>query len=95
MLRITINETPETVSIVLDGRLAGAWATELRRVWTETSEQVHARLVSIDLRNVTYADEDGKQVLREIEKKTGASLTATTPWTKHLVAQICDENPNG
>jgi anti-anti-sigma regulatory factor len=94
MLRITINETPETVAIILEGRLAGEWATELRRAWTEVAERVNARPVSVDLRSLTYADEDGKRVLREIETQTGAALMATTPWTKHLVAEICDKNAN-
>jgi anti-anti-sigma regulatory factor len=94
MLRITINEAPETVAIILEGRLAGEWATELRRAWTETAGRVNARSVSLDLRNVTYADEDGKRVLREIEEQTGAALIATTPWTKHLVAEIRDKKPD-
>jgi anti-anti-sigma regulatory factor len=92
MLRITINETPETIAIVLEGRLTGEWATELKRAWTDAAERVNARPVSVDLRSVTYADENGKRVLREIEEQTGAALIATTPWTKHLVAEICDKN---
>jgi anti-anti-sigma regulatory factor len=94
MLRITINETPETVAIILEGRLAGEWAKELKRAWADAAARVNARPVSVDLRSVTYADEDGKQALREIEAQTGAALIATTPWTKHLVAEICDKNAN-
>lgn len=94
MLRITINETPEAATIILEGRLAGAWVAELKRVWTEAAERLKALPVSLDLRDVTYADEDGKRALREIEEQTGATLIATTPWTKHLVAEICDKNPN-
>jgi anti-anti-sigma regulatory factor len=94
MLRITMKETPETVAIILEGRLAGEWASELKRAWTEAAERVNARPVSVDLRSVTYADEDGKRVLREIEEQTGAALIATTPWTKHLVAEICGKNTN-
>jgi hypothetical protein len=48
------------------------------------------RPVSLDLRDVTYIDEDGKHILRQIEYRTGAQLIATTPWTRHLVAQIRD-----
>jgi anti-anti-sigma regulatory factor len=94
MLRITIDETPETAAIILEGRLAGAWVTELRRAWMEAAERLNARPVSLDLRNVTFVDEDGKRILREIEEQTRAELIATTPWTKHLVAEICDSNPN-
>ena len=93
MLRITIDETPETLAIVLEGRLAGAWVAELKRAWTEAAERLNARPVSLDLRNVTFVDEDGKRILREIEEQTGAEMIATTPWAKHLVAEICDSNP--
>jgi hypothetical protein len=50
--------------------------------------------VSLDLREVTYVDEEGKQILRQIETETGATMIATTPWSRHLVAEICDKNPN-
>lgn len=94
MLRITINETPEAATIILEGRLAGAWVAELKRAWKDSAERLNARTVSLDLRNVTFVDEDGKRALREIEEQTGAALIATTPWAKHLVAEICDSNPN-
>jgi len=94
MLRITINETPEALAIILEGRLTGEWAKELRRVWADAAGLVDERPVSVDLRSVTYADEGGKQVLREIEERTGAELIATTPWTKHLVAEVCAKNAN-
>jgi anti-anti-sigma regulatory factor len=94
MLRITINETPEAATIILEGRLAGAWVAELKQAWTDAAVRLNARRVSLDLRNVTFVNEDGKRVLREIEEQTGAELIATTPWTKHLVAEICDANPN-
>jgi hypothetical protein len=51
-------------------------------------------VVSVDLRSVTGVDEDGKRILREIEKQTGAVLIATTPWTKHLVNEISNQNAN-
>src|ERR1700692_608324 len=88
MLRITINETPEAATIILEGRLAGEWVAELKRAWTDAAEQLNARRVALDLRNVTYVDEGGKRILREIEEQTGAELIATTPWTKHLVGEI-------
>ena len=94
MLRITIHETSETLAVVLEGRLAGAWVAELKRAWTEAAVRVNMRPVSLDLRDVTYADEDGKRVLREIEEQTGAALIANTQWTKHLAAEISGENPN-
>jgi anti-anti-sigma regulatory factor len=92
MLKITIHETDEELAINLAGRVAGPWAEELGRVWTNAAKSLKDRPVSLDLRDVTYIDEDGKHILRQIENETGAQLIATTPWTRHLVAQIRDTN---
>jgi hypothetical protein len=94
MLRITIHESPEELAINLEGRIAGPWAEELGQIWKEAAPRVNAKVVSVDLRSVTGVDEDGKRILREIEKQTGAVLIATTPWTKHLVNEISNQNAN-
>jgi hypothetical protein len=94
MLKITIHETPETVAINLEGRVTGAWAAELGQIWREAAPRVHSRVVSMDLREVTFADADGKRILREIEGETDAILIATTPWARHLANEITDKNPN-
>jgi anti-anti-sigma regulatory factor len=91
MLKITIRETPEELAINLSGRVAGAWVAELEQVWKELAPRRNHREVLLDLRDVTYVDEGGKQILRQIEHETGAELIATTPWTRHLVAEICNK----
>ena len=40
MLRITVDENPETVVIKLEGRVAGPWAAELGRLWEEKAPVV-------------------------------------------------------
>src|SRR6266700_1655500 len=94
MLRITITETPDELAINLEGRVIGPWAAELGQIWMEAAPRLDSRAVSLDLRSVTYVDEDGKQILRQIESESGAVLIATTPWTRHLVAEIREESPN-
>ena len=94
MLKITIHESPKEVAINLEGRVAGPWAEELAKVWRQKAAQRNARPVSLDLREVTYIDDEGKQILRQIENETGAELIASTPWTRQLVAQIRDTNTN-
>jgi hypothetical protein len=44
--------------------------------------------VSIDLRNVTYADAAGKQVLREIYAQTHVKFIVSSPWTQYLADEI-------
>ena len=88
MLKITVQETDIKIEITLEGRIAGPWVEELRRIWIETCPRLGARKLSLDLRNVTYSDAGGKQVLREIFAQTQAELVTSTPWTQYLAEEI-------
>lgn len=88
MLRISIHETEDAIEITLEGRIAGPWVAELSRVWVETAPRLAARKLLLDLRNVTYADAAGKQVLRDIKSKTDTELVTSTPWTQYLAEEI-------
>lgn len=88
MLRITIQENDKAVEITLEGRVTGPWVAELGRVWVETAPQLGQRTLSIDLRNVIFADAEGKQVLRDIYAHTHARLIANSPWAQYLAEEI-------
>ena len=88
MLRITTQEDEQAVEITLEGRVAGPWVPEISRAWMETAPRLAARKLSIDLRNVTYADALGKQALRHIHAQSGAELIVSTPWTQYLAEEI-------
>ena len=88
MLRITTHEGEERIEMKLEGRIAGPWVAELSRAWMETAPQLAERQVSLDLRDVTYADSLGKQALRQIHAQSGAKLIVSTPWTQQLAEEI-------
>jgi anti-anti-sigma regulatory factor len=88
MLRITINETESGMGLVLEGRIAGPWVEELDRVWVETAPRLGSRKLSIDLRNVMYADSDGKRVLRNIFSQSGAELVANSLGIQDLAGEV-------
>lgn len=92
-MRISLAETKSAAEIMLEGRVAGLWAAELDSFWTSMAPHLSSKQISIDLRNVTYADADGKQVLRAIRAQTGARLVAGTPLTQYLAAEVA-ANPN-
>ena len=88
MLRITMNESPQAMSIRLDGRIAGPWAAEFDRVWVEAAPRLGSKQLSIDLSNVTYADADGKQILSKILSQANANLVAGSLWTQYLAEEV-------
>jgi anti-anti-sigma regulatory factor len=88
VLRITVEEKPETVVLKLEGRLAGPWAAELGSFWQEKAPNIEKKKLSIDLREVTFADAKGIRLLQEIYSQTGAVLLTGTPWTQYLAQEV-------
>jgi anti-anti-sigma regulatory factor len=91
-LRISIEQTTVSVVITLEGRIAGPWAAELGRSWSELTPPLGTRSLMIDLRNATYADATGLKVLREIYSETSAEFLTSTPWTKYLAEEVTRGN---
>jgi anti-anti-sigma regulatory factor len=90
MLRLTTRETEDLVEVKLEGRIAGPWTVELGRVWSETAPRLGGRELALDLSDVTYADEAGKQILAQIYHSTRARLIATTLWTEYLAVEVME-----
>jgi len=70
--------------VMLEGKLAGAYVEEFRRAWLALAPAVSQRKLSLDLRGLTFIDERGLQVLREVRGATRAAVLADTPLTKHF-----------
>jgi ABC-type transporter Mla MlaB component len=66
MLRTMITETPFEQTWVLQGKLTGQWAIDLRRQWIETKNARQGRKCIVDLEDVTSVDVEGEKVLKEI-----------------------------
>jgi hypothetical protein len=66
MLRISYAETPERQEWILSGRLSGSWVEELRSLWRQAHERGPRPRAVVDLRDVTFIDESGENLLAEI-----------------------------
>jgi hypothetical protein len=84
MLKITVHEKPEIITMQLEGRVIGPWVSEFDQVWRSLVDSLGARKLCIDLRGVMQMDAEGRTVLSEIHKKTGADFLADTPITKYF-----------
>ena len=88
MLRITVEQNSEAMTLKLEGRVAGPWAAELNRLWEQTAPQLDRRKLSLDIRATTYADASGIRILKAIYSQTGADILAATPWTQYLAEEV-------
>jgi hypothetical protein len=87
-LRISIQESDQSIGFILEGRIVGPWVEELKRAWMELVPRLRGKQLRLDLRNVTYSDAGGKNVLREIVDRTQAELITSSPWTQYLAEEI-------
>ncbi|HEY6347505.1 MAG TPA: hypothetical protein VIY49_38945 [Bryobacteraceae bacterium] len=96
MLRVSYSDNPAEQRWSLCGALTGPWVDELRSSWLqargrqarERAPQAHA---VIDLRNVTFIDEAGEELLREMQS-AGAELVAAGVENKDLIANLAEKN---
>jgi hypothetical protein len=93
-LRITVHERESSIEVTLEGRLAGPWVAELSKAWGETAPRLGSKKLSVNLRNLTYSNEDGKQVLREIVAQTNPDILTSDPLMKHFAQEISTPEAN-
>jgi anti-anti-sigma regulatory factor len=89
MLRITVTTLPERTTVILEGRLTGAWVAELAASWRDLIVTRDARSILIHLDGVTFIDAAGKDLIRAMHAR-GASLAAT----ELMARSIMDETPS-
>jgi anti-anti-sigma regulatory factor len=75
-----------SVSLVVEGRLAGIWVEELNTYCRKMSEE-HQHCTVIDLTGVTFIDAMGKALLASLWRQ-GAELRASGCLTKCVVEEI-------
>ena len=86
-LKITIQGEAYAVTLKIEGKVAGAFAQEFRRVWDELAPSLKSRKLIVDLCGTTFLDADGRRVLAEIHKETGAEFLAASPLTKYFAEE--------
>jgi anti-anti-sigma factor len=86
MLRVTTTDQEQTVTLKLEGSLAGPWVQEVTRVWANTARPHECSYV-VDLTSVTFIDSPGRALLATMWKR-GAQFVATGCLTMSVVSEI-------
>ena len=87
MLKITLHDHPNQLRFRLEGKLAGAWVSELRQCWQTAASSIQGRVISLDLGEVDFVDGEGQTLLADMVRR-GVHLKAVTPFIRSLVAEI-------
>ena len=93
-MRITVDQDSDlvTTTLRLAGRLADAWVFECSRAWQALAPNLSSRQLCVDLRDVTFVDQSGAQLLAEIYQKHHAQFLANTPLTKYYAEQAVGDH---
>jgi hypothetical protein len=86
MLKVTTTNQDQTITLKLEGKLAGPWVQEVTRVWDDTAGSPQGGYV-VDLRSVTFIDNPGRALLTTMSRR-GAQLIATDCLTRNIVDEI-------
>ena len=91
MLKICVNDIRTERRLVLEGTLTGPWVAELMTAWNAATAGLEGRKLVVDLRNVTFISEEGKDALSELMSK-GARFCCAGVLTKHVLQQLARES---
>jgi hypothetical protein len=86
MLRSTVHDNPESLTVQLEGRLAGPWVRELAECWRRTRAGGRPA-VGFDLAGVTFLAAAGKAFLAAMHRQE-AEFSAADCLTRAVVAEI-------
>jgi anti-anti-sigma regulatory factor len=90
MLKVTTLNQNQTLTLKLEGKLAGPWVQEVSRVWFDTARSPEKGCV-VDLRSVTFVDRLGQALLAKMSRQ-GAKFIAEDCLTRNIVEEIKNSN---
>jgi len=93
MLKVTVHNRPDEITLVLEGRLCGACAAEAERSWRTALASATTGSLSVDLAGVSYVDRDGEWLLMEMLKR-GATVRVGGVWMAHLIEELQERITN-
>jgi len=92
MLRITVQDGIDEVTLKLEGTLAGTWVSELEDCWRATASKLAGRSLRVQLSAVEHVDNAGMYLLALLRLR-GVQLTASGAMMTEVVRGIAGDWP--
>jgi len=93
MLRVTTEKKRGKTVLTVEGKIAGQWVAALEQCWRELRAASPDEKFSVDLCAVSFIDQAGKALLREIRRQ-GGRLVAEGCLNQAIVREINEEKPD-
>jgi len=85
-MRLTISEDKDQMVIKIEGRLVRPWTSELESTWGAIN--LGSKKLSLDISEMLFIDDIGKQILKNIVNTTSCEIRANSPLTKYFAGEI-------
>jgi hypothetical protein len=87
MLKISLLDGRTQRRLVLEGKVIGPWAAELRTAYQKTRADLNGRELVIDLKHITAINQEGEDVLFELMSE-GVKFCGRGVFTKQILKQV-------
>jgi hypothetical protein len=87
MLRIETYLEPEGISFTIEGKLMGAWVSELEKCWQSATSDGSGKSIRVNLSKVAFIDLQGRALLTRMHRQ-GAKLVPSGCLMKAIVEEI-------
>jgi ABC-type transporter Mla MlaB component len=88
VLRISVEQTSDGRTLVVEGRLMGPWVKELEACWRASRPRGSGQRLHVDLRQVGFVDAGGRQLLSRMSRQ-GAEFLAAGPMMTAILEECC------
>ena len=87
MLKISIVESHTRRRLIVEGKLVGPWAAELKSACIEARADLRDRELVIEMKHITTISQEGENVLLEL-MSNGIKFCCQGVFTKQVVKQL-------
>jgi hypothetical protein len=86
-LKISIVDGKDERRLIVEGKLVGPWAAELKSMCEKTKHEPRSRGLVIEMRHLTAISQEGENVLFELIQN-GVKFLCQGVFTKHVLKQV-------
>jgi hypothetical protein len=87
MLKISIIDSRMHRRLILEGKLVGPWADELRPAWERAKADLGGRELIVEVKNLIVINQTGENVLLELMRE-GVKIRGCGVFTRHILKEL-------
>lgn len=88
MLKISVIDSARQRRLVVEGKLIGPWAAELRNACQEARADLDGRELVVEMKHITTISQEGENVLLQLMSKGTRFRCCGDVFTKHVLKQL-------